>query len=78
MKNIIRNLLAEPDPSRRICTIIRPLPGGRYQLRDELNRILTAEPQAGQSWQAGQVVIVSAGRIIRSAGRNKRPNVTEV
>ncbi len=78
MKNIIRNLLAEPDPSRRICTVIRPLPGGRYQLADALGRILTADPQAGQSWQAGQVVIVSEGRIIRSAGKNGRPNVTEV
>ena len=76
MKQIIENLTAGPKPARKLCTVVRPLVGGRYQVRDSADRLLTVESQGG-NWQAGAGVVVVDGRIVRGAGV-KRPSVTEV
>lgn len=76
MRQIIENLTAAPAPAKKICTVVRPLVGGRYQVRDSAGRLLTVESQGGD-WQAGTGVVVVDGRIVRGAGM-KRPSVTEV
>ena len=77
-EQMIKNILGAPATSRQVCTIVRALPADRYQVRDQLGRLSTVEPQAGQTWQPGRPVIVTGGRIIGGAGVAVRSGVTEV
>ncbi len=78
MKQLLKNLFNEPDPVVRICTVLRPLGGGRYQVRDNPGRIFTVTVQGQESYQGGQGVRVTGDYITGPAGVVKQPVIYEV
>lgn len=75
-KQTITNLTREQQPHERICTVVKSLGGGLYQLRDLRGRTLTA--RSTSTWQPTQGVIVAGGVITGAAESPKNITIIEV
>lgn len=75
-KKTIDNWTREKEPVERICTVVKPLGGGLYQVRDLRGRTLTA--RSTTTWQPTQGVAVADGVITGAAESPKNTTVIEV
>lgn len=78
MKQIIENIFRVPDQGKRFFRVVKPLPQGRYQVRDSMGRVLDVDTDTYTDWQIGDGVTVSQGRIVGRAARFIKPKVYEV
>lgn len=67
MKQLIANLLRKPEPVKRYCTVVKPLSGDRYQVRDVAGRLFAVDSTV--FWGVGDGVTVQQGRIVGKAVR---------
>lgn len=76
MKEILARLVATPPPTSQRATVVRRLSPGRYELRDDLGRMLPADSDV--AYAPGVAVLVQAGRIVARAGTLQNIKTYEV
>jgi len=76
MKNALKNLFAEPQPTTQYLSVASRLSASRYQLVDDAGRISYAE--STDFYPAGTAVIVRAGAIVGPGIRAGKPKIYEV
>ena len=76
MKEILKKILQPKEPEKIFATVITPLAGNRYQVED--SQLRTHYVDADRSWNPGDAVSVSGGRIVGIAARINKPKIYEV
>lgn len=72
-RRIIDNVLRQPELPKRFCKVVAPLGGGRYRVKDAVGRIFDVDGDLQATWQPGDGVAVSSGRIVGRAARFVQP-----
>lgn len=72
-RQVIDNLLQQPDTPKRFCRVVAPIGVGRYQVLDASGRIVDVDGSA--QWSPGDGVVIAGGRIVGRAARFKQPTV---
>lgn len=67
-REILSRLVAPADPPRLFAEVLSRRPDGRYQVRDDLQRVFTVDGDAG--YLPGAKIILQAGRIVSTGERS--------
>lgn len=76
MEQAIKNILQKPEPVKRFFIVVKPLAGGRYQVKDSQDRHIDVD--SAVTWKPGDGVTVTQGRIVGRATRFSQPKIVNV